>query len=345
MIPSLDRSMVPAIQSALDQKTKPIGALGVLETLAAQLCLVQRTLRPAIARPAVIVFAGDHGIAAEGVSAYPSSVTAQMVRNFLGGGAAINVFCRLNDIDLTIVDAGVAEDFAEERALNSAKIGKGTRNFRREPAMTQAACAEALARGAAVVDQVLASGSNVIGFGDMGIGNTSAAAALMARLTRRPIADCVGRGTGLDEGRYEHKKAILEEALHHHPDDGRPLTALATFGGFEMAMMCGGMLRAAERGCLILVDGFPVSAAFLVAAALEPEILSYAVFSHESAERGHRALLQHLGARAILHLDMRLGEGTGAAMVVPILRAAAAFMNEMATFDGAGIARAGSSTP
>ncbi|GAC1377617.1 MAG: nicotinate-nucleotide--dimethylbenzimidazole phosphoribosyltransferase [Hymenobacter sp.] len=333
-----DAALSAAIQHKIDTKTKPLGALGQLETLAHQIALVQQTLTPALRRPHVLVFAADHGIAQAGVSQYPPEVTHQMVRNFAGGGAAINVFCRQNGLGLTIVDAGVRGSFADLPAVRDEKIAEGTRNFLHEPAMTAAQCADALQGGARLADELHAAGCNVLGVGEMGIGNTSSAAVLMHWLTGRPLAECVGRGTGLDAAGLAHKLDTLTRAVDAHPGVGsEPLDVLATFGGFEIAQMCGALLRAAEHGMLLLIDGFIASASLLVAARLAPAVLEYGVFCHESGEQGHRLLLAELGGQPLLRLGLRLGEGTGAALAYPLVQAAVAFLNEMASFESAGV--------
>lgn len=338
-----DAELTAAIAQKIATKTKPLGALGQLEDLAHRIALVQQTLTPQLRRPHVLVFAADHGIAQSGVSQYPPEVTHQMVRNFAAGGAAINVFCRQNGLDLTIVDAGVRGSFADLPVVRDEKIAEGTRNFAHEPAMTAAQCADALQRGARLVDELQAGGCNVLGVGEMGIGNTSSAAVLMHKLTGRPLVECVGRGTGLDAAGLSHKLTILANAVAAHPQVGpEPLTALATFGGFEVAQMCGSLLRAAEYRMLLLIDGFIASAALLVAARLAPALLSYCVFCHESDEQGHRLLLAELGGQPLLRLGLRLGEGTGCALAYPLVQAAASFFNDMASFQSAGVSDASS---
>ncbi|MFC6226073.1 nicotinate-nucleotide--dimethylbenzimidazole phosphoribosyltransferase [Hymenobacter artigasi] len=333
-----DAALSASIQHKIDTKTKPLGALGQLEALAHQIALVQQTLTPTLLRPHVLVFAADHGITQAGVSQYPPEVTHQMVRNFAGGGAAINVFCRQNGLGLTIVDAGVRGSFADLPAVRDEKIAEGTRNFLYEPAMSAAQCADALQRGARLVDELHGGGANVLGVGEMGIGNTSAAAVLMHRLTGRPLAECVGRGTGLDAAGLARKLDTLTQAVTAHPGVGtEPLAVLATFGGFEIAQMCGALLRAAEHRMLLLIDGFIATAALLVAARLGPAVLDYCVFCHESGEQGHRLLLAELGGTPLLRLGLRLGEGTGAALAYPLVQAAVSFLNEMASFESAGV--------
>lgn len=333
-----DTALAATIQHKIDTKTKPLGSLGELESLARQVALVQQTGTPTLRQPHVLVFAADHGIAQAGVSQYPPEVTHQMVRNFTSGGAAINVFCRQNNLGLTIVDAGVRGSFADLPAVRDEKLAEGTRNFLHEPAMSPDQCADALGRGVRLADELHAAGCNVLGLGEMGIGNTSSAAVLMHLLTGRPLAECVGRGTGLDAAGLARKLATLTQAVEAHPHLGSdPLAVLATFGGFEIAQMCGAMLRAAELRLLLLIDGFIASAALLVAARLAPAVLAYCVFCHESDEQGHRLLLAELGGRPLLRLGLRLGEGTGCALAYPLVQAAVSFLNEMASFESAGV--------
>jgi len=336
----LDASLRDALQHLIDTKTKPPGSLGRLEALARQLGMIQRTTRPRVERPAMIVFAGDHGIADEGVSPYPQAVTAQMVANFLAGGAAINAFSGVAGLELEIVDAGIATPLPPlpaASALVSVPIARGTRNFARERAMTRDEAIAALAAGAARVRHHAALGTNVIGFGEMGIANTSSAACLMSRLCDVPIDECVGRGTGLDNAGLARKRNVLAAALARHARAREPIDVLATFGGFEIAMMTGAFLEAARQRMAILVDGFIATSALLVADALAPNVRDYCVFAHASNEAGHRRMLDHFGARELLALDLRLGEGTGAALAVPLLRAAVAFLNDMASFESAGV--------
>lgn len=330
--PVADSALSALLNAAINNKTKPLGSLGMLETLARQIGLIQQRADIALHTPAIIVFAGDHGVVAEGISAYPQSVTWQMVENFLAGGAAINVFARQNGADLHIVDAGVNHDFSARAGLLDRKVAHGTANFAHGAAMTADQRDTALAHGMALVD---ALEGNVLGFGEMGIGNTTAAAALMHQLTGVAVADCVGAGTGLSAEGVAHKQRVIELAAARHGASDDALSILATFGGFEIAMMAGAMLRAAERRMVLLIDGFIVSSALLVAARLQPAILDYCVFAHCSDEHGHRQMLAHLGARPLLNLGMRLGEGTGCALALPLLHAAVNFVRDMATFESA----------
>lgn len=335
-----DQALKPKLIHAINNKTKPLGALGALETIALQIGLIQQTAQPQFNKPTMLVFAGDHGVAESGVSPYPQAVTAQMVLNFLNGGAAINVFARQNNMQLLVIDSGVNHEFEPHTDLINAKIAMGTRNYLREPAMTPEQCRLAMEQGAAIVDKQIAQGCNVFGFGEMGIANTSSASCLMSVLCELPIEQCVGRGTGLDDAGLVHKKNLLAEAISFHElDSDDVLQVLATFGGFEIAMMAGAMLQAAQRQCTLLIDGFITTAALLVAAKLQPTILHYCVFTHCSNEYGHRAMLDHLNVKSLLNIDLRLGEGTGAALAYPLVLAAVNFLNEMASFESAGVSQ------
>jgi nicotinate-nucleotide--dimethylbenzimidazole phosphoribosyltransferase len=336
-VPAADDAFRAAASRRIDSLTKPLGALGALEPLAAQVCAVQRTLEPRIAHPVAVVFAADHGVADRGVSAYPRAVTEQMVKNFLGGGAAISVLARLQGIDLWIVDAGVDGECAGHPRLIDAKVRRGTRDFVDEPAMTPQECAEALRRGRAIIDQVTPAGGNTVLLGEMGIGNTASAALLMHGVTGYPLAQCVGRGTGLDDAGLERKRATLAAAAARRTPPRDPVELLAEFGGYEIAMLVGAVLGAAARRRLIVLDGFTVTVAAALAARIDANVLGYCVFGHCSAEHAHRALLDHLKAHPLLDLGMRLGEGSGAAVALSVVRAALALFTEMATFESAGV--------
>lgn len=325
----------------VDVLTKPLGALGRLEPLAVSVCAIQGTLRPEIRSPVAIVFAADHGIADRGVSAYPRAVTAQMVKNFLAGGAAISVLARSQAVDLWVVDAGVDGDCGTHPRLVNAKIRRGTRDFVVEAAMTTEECLAALLAGKRILEQVALPDSNTVVLGEMGIGNTASAALLMHRLTGSALLDCVGRGTGLDDAGLERKRAMLA-AASRRVTRSEPLELLAEFGGYEIAMLIGAVLAAAARRMLVIVDGFTVTVAAALAARLDRGVLDYCVFGHCSAEHAHRALLRHLEAEPLLDLGMRLGEGTGAALALSVVRAALALFADMATFESAGVSnRAG----
>ena len=331
---TFDAALAAELQHKIDHKTKPLGALGQLENLALQLGLIQRSQMLALHAPQMIVFAADHGVAAEGVSAFPQAVTMQMVTNMLAGGAAINVLARQHGFALHVVDAGVISDLPDHPLLIKRKIAAGTHNLAAGPAMTMHQLNSALQAGS----EVLASlPGNVVAFGEMGIANTSPAALLLHRLAGVPIEDATGRGTGLTDPQLLHKQAVLTKAAALHPSATEPLDALAALGGFEIAMMTGAMLQAAAERRVILVDGFIAGSAALVACALAPAAKDYMVFCHRSAERGHSLLLGHLGAKPLLDLDMRLGEGTGALLAWPLVQSSVLLMNEMASFESAGV--------
>tara|TARA_Y100000294_G_scaffold64102_1_gene60779 strand:- start:140 stop:1186 length:1047 start_codon:yes stop_codon:yes gene_type:complete len=337
LIPHVSSNIDVDLKKKIDGKTKPPGSLGRLETLALQCGKIQDSLNPELVNPTILVFAGDHGVTEEGVSPYPQEVTAQMVLNFLNGGAAINVFCRQNNISLHVVDAGVKTDFPEGTELINANIGRGTKNFCKEAAMSLEECERAIENGAELSRTVPVSTCNVIGFGEMGIGNTSSAAALTQRFTGLPVEDCVGKGTGLDDSGLAQKQNIIRQALEKHAEIKEPQAVLSTFGGFEIAMMVGAMLESAVLKRIILIDGFIAAAAFLAASRIVPEIQQYAVFTHQSDEKGHAEILKYLQAEPLILLGMRLGEGTGAAVAFPILQSAVSFLKHMASFESAGV--------
>ena len=337
LVPSTDAGARDAALRRLDTLTKPLGALGRLEALAAQLCAIQGTATPQIKAPHVVVFAGDHGAADRGVSAYPKAVTAQMVANFLAGGAAINVLARAHGLNLSIVDAGVDADFDSHPALVGAKIRRGTRDYVQESAMSSDECDEALAKAGAIVQRIASAGSTVLILGEMGIGNTGSASLLMHGLTGRALDLCVGRGTGLDDDGVVRKLGILKAARARVPLTTDPVTLLREFGGYEIAMLVGALLAGAAARIVILVDGFTVTVAAALAGLMEPRVLEYCVFAHRSAEQAHSALLKYLKVEPLLDLGLRLGEGTGGALAVPLLRSAVALFSEMATFESAGV--------
>jgi nicotinate-nucleotide--dimethylbenzimidazole phosphoribosyltransferase len=325
------------LNDKINQKTKPLGSLGVLEKLALQIGLVFQTETPKIVNPTIVVFAADHGIANHGVSAYPQEVTRQMVENFLKGGAAISVFCKQNNIDLKIVDAGVNYDFPTNTSIISKKIAKGTQSFLTTSAMSKEEMNLCFQNGAAVVYELFQNGSNCIGFGEMGIGNTATASVLMSVLTKIPIEECVGKGTGVVEEKLKNKIEILSKAISNFKEEETWENVVSYFGGFEILQMAGGMLEAHKNKMLILVDGFISTVAFLIAYQKNPAIKQNAIFSHCSEEKAHIDLLNYLQVEPILSLNMRLGEGSGCAVAFPVIQSSLTFLNEMTTFESAGI--------
>ncbi|MDO5624878.1 MAG: nicotinate-nucleotide--dimethylbenzimidazole phosphoribosyltransferase [Pseudomonadota bacterium] len=338
-IPDLqDAALAAALQHKIDRKTVPHGALGRLAALGHRLGMVLGTAEPQLQQPQLVVFAADHGIAARGVSAYPSDVTWQMVGNFVAGGAAVSVLARQHGIAQTVVDCGVRHDFAAAPGLVLKKIAPGTADMSTGPAMTAAQCAQALHNG---IELVNALPGNALLLGEMGIGNTSAASALTARLGGVDVAEVTGAGTGLDAEGIARKTAVLRQALAANAGASAPLAALAALGGFEIATMTGSVLQAASQRRVIVVDGFIASAAVLVACKLAPHVLQRCVFAHQSGERGHARLLQLLGAEPLIDLGLRVGEGSGAALAWPLLESACRILKEMASFESAGVSDKG----
>ena len=328
------------IQQRIDMKTKPPGSLGRLESLAAQLAAITGLEKIRLHKPVMIVFAADHGIAEEGVSIAPPAVTQQMVKNFINGGAAVNCFCQVASMSLYVVDAGILNAIESGRVINQ-RLGAGTGNIAKAPAMSRETAESGLTLGADVVRQRVAESSNVFAFGEMGIGNTSAASAVLAAILGRSAEETCGRGTGIDDDAFERKKSLIAAALERHqatqsPDD--TINILASLGGFEIVQMTGAMLAAAEQQCVIMVDGFIASVAALAAVRIAPEARDYMVFCHHSEEQAHSLILEALDAEPLLDLGLRLGEGTGAALAYPLLQSAQSFYNYMASFDDAGIA-------
>ncbi len=333
----LNTQLIPQIQNHIDQKTKPLGALGQLEALALQIALIQQHKRLSIERPLMLVFAADHGIADEGVSIAPSSVTQQMVKNFLAGGAAINCFCRTNHLPLKVIDAGIKYAITPEpSALINQRIAAGTRNLAREPAMTEAHARQALLFGQLLAEQEINAGSNLLAFGEMGIGNSSSAAAILAAISGEPVEKCVGLGTGINPDQLSKKIELVTQGVARVRDKS-PLNILIELGGFEIGQICGAMLATAQAKKIILVDGFIVTAAALLAAHFNPNARDYMIFAHESHEAGHQLMLKLLNAKPLLNLGLRLGEGTGAALALPLIQSAVTFYNQMATFESAGV--------
>lgn len=322
------------LQQKLNNKTKPVGSLGQLETLAQQLGLIFQTESPVLQAPQLVVFAADHGLAKHGVSAYPSDVTWQMVENFLAGGAAVSVLARQHGLTLTIADCGVMHTFTPQQGLYDCKVAYGTADSSQQAAMSAEQCARAISNGQ---DLVKSLSGNALLLGEMGIGNTSAASLLLARLADLPIEQCVGAGTGLDQQGIAHKTKILQQVLAVHAHAHEPLQALAAFGGFEIATMVGAIFEGAVSNRVIVVDGFITSAAVLVASKIEPLVLQRCVFAHSSDERGHALLLEQLHAKSLLDLQLRLGEGSGAALAWPLLVSACNVLTQMASFESAGV--------
>lgn len=335
-----DPQLTQALQHKLDHKTKPLGSLGRLEQLALRLGQIQGTASPRLEQPQMVVFAGDHGLAARGVSAFPSDVTWQMVENFLAGGAAVSVLARQHGLALTVVDCGVARDIAPREAapgqpsLLLRKVAPGTNDASQGPAMSAEQCAQALNHGIELVRELP---GNVLLLGEMGIANTSVASLLLARLCGLSLAQCTGAGTGLDAAGIERKGAVLQQALDVNATATAPLDALAALGGYEVATMVGAVLQAGAERRVILVDGFITSAAVLVASRLQPHVLQRCVFAHRSGERGHQLMLAQMQAEPLLQLDLRLGEGSGAALAWPLLQSACVILREMASFEAAGV--------
>jgi len=334
-------------QERQGQLTKPPGSLGRLEELSVQLAGIRRTARPKLRHKAVLTMAGDHGVVAEGVSAYPQEVTAQMVRNFLAGGAAVNVLAAHAGARVVVADLGVAADLsglspgAAGSRLALCKVGPGTRNLARGPAMSREEARRSLEAGITVLAEEAERGLDIVGIGEMGIGNTTSAAAITAVTTGAPVREVTGRGTGLGEQALQRKVQVIEAALAvNHPDPRDALGVLAALGGFEIGGMAGAMLAAAARSIPVVVDGFICGAAALIACGLEARVREYLIASHQSAEPGHQAILRHLGLRPIFNLDLRLGEGTGAALGIVLVEAAARILDEMTTFGEAGISHA-----
>ena len=341
-IESLHNPLLQArLQTKIDNKTKPVGSLGRIETLAIQIGMLLGTESPVLEEPQLIVFAGDHGLTRQGgVSAYPSDVTWQMVENFLAGGAAVSVLAHQHSLNLSVVDCGVQHDFAARNGLYIRKIAHGTANSFEGPAMSIEQCEQAMNNG---IELLRSLPGNVLLLGEMGIGNTSAASLLMARFTGHDIAECTGAGTGLNAKAVLRKANILREVLHRHANVESPMEILAALGGFEIATMVGAVLQAAGERRLVVVDGFIATAAVLVAHAMCPNVLAYCVFAHQSGEQGHSNMLKYLNAQPLLDLGMRLGEGSGAAMAWPLLVSACALLRDMASFDSASVSRADNS--
>ncbi|EGT3625932.1 nicotinate-nucleotide--dimethylbenzimidazole phosphoribosyltransferase [Morganella morganii] len=347
-ISPVSKAQDPLIQQKIDLKTKPPGALGQLESLALQIARVQatdsqQTDQPQntvlkIVHPTMLVFAGDHGIAAEGVSIAPSEVTRQMVQNFAHGGAAINVFCRQVGFKLEVIDCGILTPVEGVEGIIDQRLGAGTGAIHLEPAMALETVDKGFAMARDLIERHHQAGCNLVAFGEMGIANTSSAAAIMAAIMQLDVIDCVGRGTGINSETLERKLMLIELALLLHQSAlNGPKSVLACLGGFEIVQMTGAMLAAAERKMLVVVDGFIATAAALVAVQIAPNVRDYLIFAHQSDEQGHQRMLEFLQAKPLLSLGLRLGEGTGAALALPLIQASVNFYNQMASFSDAGI--------
>lgn len=337
VIAPTDPSLSDRVQAAIDAKTKPPGSLGRIEALAVQMALAQGTEAPSADPAHLLIFAGDHGLVAEGVSAWPSEVTQQMVLNFLAGGAAANAFAAANGCAITVADAGVAGALPDHPSLVRAGIAKGTANAASEDAMTAEAAARALSFGAELAKKTAQDGARVIALGEMGIGNTASAALLAHAIEGLDLGGLTGPGAGLDQDGIDRKRAVLERCARRRPGPLSPELALQAFGGLEIAAMTGAMIGAASRRAAVLVDGFIATAAALAALAARPDVRPYLIFAHRSHEPGHAMMLTALDAEPLLSLEMRLGEGTGALLALPLLRASCAMVRNMATFADAGV--------
>ena len=336
-----DDGMRSAIQTKIDNLNKPKGSLGVLEDLAMQACLIQQTLTPSLAHPCHLLLGGDHGIEREGVSVSPREVTWQQMINFTHGGGGVNMFCRQHGFKLRIVDVGVDYDLSQVPGIIDRKIARGTKNFLYEPAMSEAEFDKAIEVGASLVDDCIADGCKVLCIGEMGIANTSPSSIWMSLFCDIPLDDCIGAGAGLDSPGIRHKREVLSRAVANSKLStlNSPLSILRYFGGFEMIAAIGAMLRAAEQHLIILVDGFIMTACALAACRLYPAAQSYMVFGHCGDESGHRRMLDAMGAKPLLSLGLRLGEGTGALCAFPILDSAVRMINEMNNFDNGNITK------
>lgn len=328
-----DENISDKLIDKINNLTKPKGSLGRLEELARQIGLIQQTLSPKLSHPVNVIYASDHGIADEGVSLSPKEVTRQVIYNFLNGGAGVCYLARQHGFEIKIVDGGVDYDFPENPRIINRKIRKGTRNFLYEAAMTYEEMEKALEYGAEIVEQCFNEGCNIISFGEMGIGNTSASSMWMTCLTGIPLDKCVGAGSGLDKNGMNHKYNVLKKSLENYKGDGSTLDVMRYFGGYEMVMAVGGMLKAAELKMIILVDGFIMTNCVLAASRLYPDMLHYCIFGHCGDEAGHRRVLDNLNAKPLLDLGLRLGEGSGAICAYPIVDSAVRMINEMHTFE------------
>lgn len=334
-----NQSIRPDLEDKINNLTKPKGSLGMLEELALRVGLIQQSLTPSLRHPQNIIFAADHGIVDEGVSLSPKEVTWQQISNFLHGGAGVNFLCRQHGFSLKIVDAGVDYDLPYEKGIIDMKVRKGSRNYLYEAAMTEAEMELCLERGAEVVQRCHEEGSNVLSFGEMGIGNTSSSSLWMSCLADIPLEQCVGAGSGLNEAGIRHKYEVLKRALDHYTGSRSPRDIIRHFGGLEMVMAVGAMLQAAQLKMIVLIDGFIMTNCIFAAGKLHPEVLEYAIFCHCGEEAGHKLILDAMNAKPLLHLGLRLGEGTGAICAYPLIDSAVRMINEMDNFSHASITK------
>lgn len=334
-----DENLRPSIIDKINNLTKPKGSLGRLEEIALQIALIQQTLTPTLHKPQNIIFAADHGIVDEGVSLSPKEVTWQQLSNFLHGGAGVNFLCRQHGFELKIVDAGVDYDLPYEKGIIDMKVRRGTRNYLYEAAMTQEEMELCIERGAEVVRRCHEEGSNVLSFGEMGIGNTSSSSLWMTYFTGIPLEQCVGAGSGLNQQGIRHKYEVLKRSMENYNGDGSATDIIRYFGGLEMVMAVGAMLQAAELKMLILVDGFIMTNCMLAAMQLCPAVKDYAIFGHCGDESGHKLILEYMQAKPLINLGLRLGEGTGAICVYPLVDSAVRMINEMDNFAHASITK------
>ncbi len=332
-IPNIAQHLKDEIQLKLDNKAKPVGSLGKLEEIALRIGMIQHSLTPKFTKPVILTVAADHHITKEGVSPCPVEITWQQVNNFLAGGGGIGLFSKVYGMDLWVADAGVDYDFPINEKLINVKIKKGSANFLYEPAMTLTECKQAINNGKEIVNKFHEQGTNIIGFGEMGIGNTTPASALMSIFCNLTIEDCVGPGSGLSYDGVSHKANVIKQAIEKHGVSSNPVENLARYGGLEIATIAGGMLQAAENKMIIITDGFITTSALLVAQAINPKVLNYAFFSHQSKEQGHIKMIEFMNGDAILDLDLRLGEGTGATLAYSILKGAVAVLTDMTSFE------------
>lgn len=332
-IPEIAHNLKEDLQQKLDNKAKPVGSLGKLEDIALQVGMIQHSLSPKLTKPIMLTVASDHLITEEGVSPCPTEITWQQVHNFLIGGGGIGLLSRVYGMDLWVADAGVNFDFKPHPKLIDVKVKKGTANFLHEPAMSIAECEKALQNGRDMINRFHKNGSNIIGFGEMGIGNTSPASALQSIICKLPVEDCVGPGSGLSDKGILNKAEVIKQAIQKHGISDNPIENLARFGGLEIATIAGGMLQAAENRMVILTDGYITTSALLVAWSINPKVIDYTLFSHQSKEQGHIKMIEFLNGDPILDLSLRLGEGTGAAIAYSIIKGAVAVLSEMTSFE------------